>query len=278
MRRISRLFDALKKRGQAALIPFIMAGDPDLETTKALVYGMAEAGADLIEIGIPFSDPLADGPTIQSASQRSLKNGVGPLEVFSLLERMEGIGTPLILMTYFNPVLRFGLKEFAGACRKSGADGVIIPDLPPEEAGTWVREARREGVATIFFIAPTSPPSRVRLVSRYSRGFTYYVSVTGVTGARESLPDELESAVRGIREQTHQRVVVGFGVSSQEQAQTIGRFADGVIVGSALVRMIEQNLENPELIVRVQEFVFSLATALKGSSLDDHRTGFAREK
>jgi len=260
---IDRIFEALNRRGQAALIPFIMAGDPDLETTGALVSKLAGAGADMVEIGIPFSDPLADGPTIQSAAQRALKNGVNPKAVFSLAERVNGIGIPLVLMTYFNPVLRFGLKEFAEGCRRSGVDGVIIPDLPPEEAGPWIQEARRAGINTIFLIAPTSPPSRMKRVSRYTRGFIYYASVTGVTGIRERLPDQLELAVKRIREQSNKRVAVGFGVSNPEQAKTIGRFADGVIVGSAIVKMIEENLKSPDMIDRVGEFVSSLAMALK---------------
>ena len=263
MSRISHTFARLKKRGQSALIPFIMAGDPDIETTEALVLRMAEAGADIIELGIPFSDPIADGPTIQAASHRALQNGVNLKEVLHLAERLSGIDTPLVLMTYFNPVLHYGLRDFAETCGRSGVDGVIIPDLPPEEAKQWIGEARKMSLDTVFLIAPTSPPDRIRLVSRYSRGFIYYVSVTGVTGARENLPDDLEPTVKRIKEQSKKRVAVGFGISAPEQAKRIGLFADGVIVGSAIVKMIEENLRHPELTLKVKDFVSSFAQALE---------------
>lgn len=263
MGRISRTFGRLKKRSHAALIPFIMAGDPDIKTTEALVSKMAEAGADIIELGVPFPDPIADGPTIQAASHRALQNGVDLKEVLLMSERLSGINIPLILMTYFNPVLRHGLRDFAESCSRSRVDGVIIPDLPPEEARQWLSEARKMRLDTVFLIAPNSPSDRIRLVSRYSRGFIYYVSVTGVTGARENLPDDLEPAVKRIKEQSKKPVAVGFGISTPEQAKTIGLFADGVIVGSAIVKMIEENVRHPELTLKVKDFVSSFAKALK---------------
>ncbi|NWF91651.1 MAG: tryptophan synthase subunit alpha [Syntrophaceae bacterium] len=263
MSRIDHTFARLKERGQSALIPFIMAGDPDLKTTEVLVSRIAEAGADMIELGVPFSDPIADGPTIQSASERALQNGVNLKEVLSLTERLKGIDTPLILMTYFNPVFRYGLKDFAEACQRSGVDGVIIPDLVPEEAGPWVQAARRRDLDTIFLIAPTSPPDRIGVISRCSRGFIYYVSVTGVTGARERLPEGLEIALGRIRDQSRKPVAVGFGISTPEQARSVGRLADGVIVGSAIVKMIEENLRSPELTDKVRDFVSSIARTLK---------------
>lgn len=262
MNRIERVFKGLKNK-RTALIPFVVAGDPDLKTTEELVLKMAEAGADIIELGVPFSDPLADGPTIQAASQRALQNGINLKDIFSLAERLKGINTPLVLMTYFNPVFHYGLKDFAESCGRSGIDGVIIPDLPPEEAGPWMGEARRTGLDTIFLAAPTSPPDRIKLVSRYSRGFIYYVSITGVTGARENLPDELGPAVKRIKEQSKKPVAVGFGISTPEQAKRIGLFADGVIVGSAIVKMIEENLRHPELAGKVKDFVSSFSEALK---------------
>ncbi len=263
MNRIDRTFNILKNRDQAALIPFIVAGDPDLETTEALVLKMAESGADIIELGVPFSDPLADGPVIQAASQRALQNGVNPRDIFHLTERLKGTDIPLVLMTYFNPILRYGLKEFAEGCQKSGVDGVIIPDLPPEEAGLWISEARRMSLDTIFLMAPTSPSERIRLVSRCSRGFIYYVSVTGVTGTRENLPEEVGLAVKRIKEISQKPVAVGFGISSPEQAKRVSRFADGVIVGSAIVKIIGENLKSPDMIDRVGDFVSSLTKALK---------------
>ena len=263
MSRISRTFDQLEKRSQAALIPFIMAGDPDIKTTEALVLRMAEGGADMIELGVPFSDPIADGPTIQAASERALQKGVNLKEVLYMAERLSGINTPLVLMAYFNPVLRYGLRDFVESCGRSGVDGMIIPDLPPEEAGQWIRDARKMSLDTVFLIAPTSPPDRIRLVSGYSRGFIYYVSVTGVTGARENLPDDLEPAVKRIKEQSEKPVAVGFGISTAEQAKGIGLFADGVIVGSAIVKMIEENVRDPDLPLRVKDLVSSFAEALK---------------
>jgi len=263
MNRIDRTFKILKNRGQAALIPFIVAGDPDLETTEALVLKMAESGADIIELGVPFSDPIADGPIIQAASQRALQNGVNLRDIFRLTERLKGIDIPLVLMTYFNPVFCFGLKDFAEGCQKSGVDGVIIPDLPPEEAGLWISEARRMNLDTIFLVAPTSPPERIRLVSRCSRGFIYYVSVTGVTGTRENLPEEVGLAVKRIKEISQKPVAVGFGISTPEQAKTVSRFADGVIIGSAIIKIIGENLKIPDMIDRVGDFVSSLTKALK---------------
>jgi tryptophan synthase alpha chain len=263
MSRIDQTFKILKNRGQVALIPFIVAGDPDLETTEALVLKMAESGTDIIELGVPFSDPLADGPIIQAASQRALQNGVNLRDIFRLTERLKGIDFPLVLMTYFNPVFCFGLKDFAEGCQKSGVDGVIIPDLPPEEAGLWISEARRMNLDTIFLVAPTSPPERIRLVSRCSRGFIYYVSVTGVTGTRENLPEEVGLAVKRIKEISQKPVAVGFGISSPEQAKRVSRFADGVIIGSAIVKIIGENLKSPDMIDRVGDFVSSLTKALK---------------
>ena len=263
MSRIDRTFNILKNRDQVALIPFIVAGDPDLETTEALVLKMAESGADIIELGVPFSDPIADGPIIQSASQRALQNGVNPRNIFHLTERLKGTDIPLVLMTYFNPVFCFGLKDFAEGCQKSGVDGVIIPDLPPEEAGLWISEARRMNLDTIFLVAPTSPPERIRLVGRCSRGFIYYVSVTGVTGTRENLPEELQIPVKRIKEISQKPVAVGFGISTPEQAKTVSRFSDGVIIGSAIIKIIGENLKIPDMIDRVGDFVSSLTKALK---------------
>ena len=267
MNRIERVFKKLKNK-RAAFIPFVVAGDPDLKTTEALVLKMAECGADIIELGVPFSDPLADGPTIQTASQRALKKGVNLKEIFHMVERLKGISTPLVLMTYFNPVFQYGLKSFAEDCHRHGIDGVIIPDLPPEEAGPWIKEARSFKLDTIFLIAPTSSPDRIRLASRCSRGFLYYVSVTGVTGTRGKLPDELGTHIGQIEKYSQNPVAVGFGISTPEQAREVSRFADGVIVGSAIVKMIEENLNRPDLVKRVGGFVSSLAKALQFETFD----------
>jgi tryptophan synthase alpha chain len=262
MSRIDRTFQELKRKARVALIPFVVAGDPDLDVTEALVLKMTECGADLIEIGLPFSDPLADGPAIQAASHRALQGGVNLGEVFRWAARVKGVSPPLILMTYFNPVFRYGLRRFAGECQKACIAGVIIPDLPPEEARPWLKEARAFRLDTIFLVAPNSPEDRIRRISSCSQGFIYYVSVLGVTGAREDLSDQLESRVRQVREQSEKPVVIGFGISTPEQVKGVSRFADGVVVGSAIVKIIEQNLKKPDLISRVGDFVSSLAKAL----------------
>jgi tryptophan synthase alpha chain len=263
MNRIEQTFKRLKRRGQAALIPFIVAGDPDLKTTEALVIRMAESGADIVELGVPYSDPLADGPTIQAASQRALQKGVNLEDIFGLAKKLKDITSPLVLLTYFNPIFRYGLKAFAENCQRSGIAGVIIPDLPPEEARPWIEEARKLGVDTIFLAAPTSPPERIRLVSKFSRGFIYYVSITGVTGARGKLPEELKSAVRRIKAESKKPVAVGFGISTPDQAKEVSRFADGVIVGSAVVKIVEEEAGNEGLIHRVGDFISSLAAAVR---------------
>ncbi len=262
MNRIDGTFQSLKRKNRAALIPFIVAGDPSLDVTEALVHKVAECGADLVEIGLPFSDPLADGPTIQAASQRALQRGVHLGEVFRLAERVKGISPPLILMTYFNPVLRYGLRRFAEECQKAGINGVIIPDLPPEEAGPWLKETRAFKLDPIFLLAPNSPEDRVKQVSNCSRGFIYYVSVLGVTGARERLSGQLEPKVRQIKQQSKKPLAVGFGISTPEQVKEVSCFADGVVIGSAIVRIVERNLQKPDLVSRVGDFVHSLAEAL----------------
>ncbi|MEW6376382.1 MAG: tryptophan synthase subunit alpha [Thermodesulfobacteriota bacterium] len=262
MSRIDHTFERLKNMGRVALIPFIIAGDADLKTTELLILKMVESGVDLIELGVPCSDPLADGPTIRSAHQRALKNGISLREVFQLTERLKGISTPLVLMTYLNPVFYYGLKNFAEDCKRCGIDGVVIPDLSPEEAGMWMKEARKSGLDTIFLIAPNSSIRQIEWVSRFSSGFIYYASNTGGTGMREKLPEGLRLGVWRIKEQSKKPVAVGFGISNPEQAKAVSRFADGVIVGSAIVKTIEKNLDNPNLIDRVGDFVFSFTNVL----------------
>jgi tryptophan synthase alpha chain len=263
MSKIDQTFNKLKREGRAALIPFVVAGDPDIETTRSLIREMSACGADIIEIGVPFSDPLLDGPTIQAASYRALQKEVGLKEIFNITKKSWEVKTPLVIMTYFNPVFRYGLKTFANDCRGCGIDGVIIPDLPPEEAGSWIKEAREANLDTIFLASPTSPPKRIKKVSKCSRGFIYYVSVTGVTGARDKLPKDLEIAVRQIKRQTQKPVAVGFGISNPDQSREVGRFADGVIIGSAIVKLVEENLNHSDLTTKISNFVLSLAKALK---------------
>lgn len=259
MNRIERTFQNLRKERRAALIPFIVAGDPDLAVTEALIPKMAAYGADIIELGVPFSDPLADGPVIQAAYHRALQKGVNLQKIFQMVGNLKGNSPPLVLMTYFNPVLRYGLGSFAEDCRESGVTGVIIPDLPPEEAAGWIREARKAKLCTIFLLAPTSPEERIRLVDRVTRGFIYYVSRTGITGVQKMLPQELEAGVLRIKGTSQKPVAVGFGISTAEQVREISRFADGIIVGSAIVKIMEEEPAADRLIERVGGFISALA-------------------
>ncbi|MBI5123815.1 MAG: tryptophan synthase subunit alpha [Candidatus Omnitrophica bacterium] len=260
MNRIDIKFRQLKKQKKKAFIAYITAGDPDLRTTEKLVLALEESGVDLIELGIPFSDPLADGPTIQAASERALRGGVSLKKIFKVVERIrKRADIPLVFMTYYNPVLKHGLGRFFRDCRSSGVDGVIVPDLPCEEAKELIGLGRRASVATIFLAAPTSTHSSIKNIARSSRGFIYYVSLTGVTGARSKLPPEVISKVRLIKSITDKPVAVGFGISNAKQARQIAHVADGVIVGSAIVKIIS---ERRNIIPRVSRFAKGLAKAI----------------
>lgn len=263
MKRIQAVFRNLRKKGEKALIPFITAGDPDLQTTRALVLEMAARGADLIELGIPFSDPLADGPTIQAASNRALQGGVHLAEVMELagLLRTE-TDIPLILMGYYNPILQYGLDRTAREAAALGVDGFIIPDLPPEEGGMWRRAAMAAGVAPIFLAAPTSGPERIKRLGQLTRGFLYYVSVTGITGARTALPDDLVAALRQVRTLVKCPVAVGFGISTAEQVKWLAPYVDGIVVGSAIVQRVAK-LRGRELIQEVGDFIAALKAPLR---------------
>jgi len=261
--RIDRVFKRLKARGEGALIPFITAGDPDLATTRALALEMAARGADLLELGIPFSDPLADGPIIQAASNRALRMGVHLKEVLQVagaLRRETEI--PLILMGYYNPILQYGLERTVQEAAALGVDGFIIPDLPPEEAGPWRLAAAKAGVAAIFLAAPTSGDERIQRIGRLTRGFLYYVSVTGITGARRELPPELIAALREVRSLVKCPLAVGFGISSPEQVARLAPYVDGVVVGSAIVQRVAR-LKGQDLIKEVGEFIAALKEPLR---------------
>ena len=264
MNRIERKFKELRRVGKKAFIAYITAGDPSLSMTKSIVLALEGAGVDIIELGIPFSDPMADGPTIQAASHRALLKGVTLKKIFQLagdLRRSTRI--PIAFMTYFNPVLKYGIKEFVKDCELNGVDGVIIPDLPPEEAKSLMRFAKDKDIATIFLAAPTSTRKRIKMIAGKSTGFIYYVSLTGVTGARRKLPPEVASNVRIIKSMTRRPVAVGFGISSPAQARSIARIADGVIVGSAIVKIIADNQKNHKaLLSKVSNFTKNLAGAI----------------
>ncbi len=260
MSRIKNTFNRLRKRKETALIPYIMAGDPDLATTKTLIHELEQAGADIIELGAPFSDPLADGPTIQKAALRSLRNGTRVADVLDLVADIrKSSNIPLILMTYYNLIFKYGEERFVRDAAAAGLDGVILPDLPPEEAGVLIPAAKKAGIDTIFLLAPTSTDERIKLVSKVSQGFIYYVSLTGVTGARAGVQSSIRDSLIDIKRVSDKAVAVGFGISSPDQAaQVAGWGADGVIVGSALVKVIEEHAGSPELTAKAAAFVKAL--------------------
>ncbi|HYT58435.1 MAG TPA: tryptophan synthase subunit alpha [Verrucomicrobiae bacterium] len=264
MSRIARTFAELKKRREAALIAFITAGDPDLKTTIRIMRALEEGGADCIEVGIPFSDPTADGPTIQRSSERALKKSITLPAIFHLLrEFRRGSALPVILFGYYNPVFRYGLEKFARQAAQAGADGVLCVDLPPEESGELKRWTDAVGLDLIFLLSPTSGPDRVGLVARQGRGYIYYVSVTGVTGARRSFDDNLRAQVARVRKAAALPVGVGFGISTPRQAAWIAGFADAAVVGSALVDKIEKTKRNREKAMQAGAFVAGLKRAMK---------------
>jgi tryptophan synthase alpha chain len=264
MSRIEKKFAELKKRGETALIPFVIAGDPDLETTLSIMRALEKGGADLIELGIPFSDPTADGPTIQQSSQRALRNTLSLPRIFHLVrEFRRSSELPVILFGYFNPFFHYGLKGFCRRAAQAGADGVLCVDLPPEESGELKRWADAEGMDVIFLLSPTSGADRVRLVAEKGRGFIYYVSVTGVTGARRSFDANLRTQVIHVRKSTSLPVGVGFGISTPAQAAWIARFADAAVVGSALVATIEKTKTNREKARRAGLFIGRLKREMK---------------
>lgn len=265
MTRIEKTFTDLKMRGEAALIPFITAGDPDLATTLDIMRALERNGADCIELGIPFSDPTADGPTIQRASARALENGSISLPaIFRLVREFRaGSEIPVVLFGYFNPIFRFGVKEFARQAASAGADGVLCVDLPPEESGELQCWTDAAGLDLIFLLSPTSGAERLRLVARKARGFVYYVSVTGVTGARRSLDEGLRARVERVRRAAALPVGVGFGVSTPAQAAWLAGFADAVVVGSALVERIEKAAGKRAKAAQAGRFIGRLKAAIR---------------
>lgn len=262
--RIAAAFGRCRAAGEAALVTYVMAGDPDLETSKAMAVACAQGGADLVELGIPFSDPIADGPTIQHAAERALAAGTTPRDVLAVAAHLRARSdVPIALMGYLNPILAHGVDRFARDCARAGVDALIVPDLLPEEAGEVSAALAAHGVRTVFLLAPTSGPERIEAAARAATGFLYFVSVTGVTGARKPLPEEIGPLVRGIRERSAVPVVIGFGVSAPEQARALGPLADGVVVGSAIVERIAQRGTRTARAARVSRFVRSLKRALR---------------
>ena len=264
MSRIGAKFTELKKRGEAALIPFVTAGDPDLETTLKILRALERGGADCIELGIPFSDPTADGPTIQRASERALKNGLSLPRIFAAVrEFRRNSELPLILFGYFNPFFRYGLAEFCRQAAKAGADGVLCVDLPPEESSELKQWTDGEGLDLIFLLSPTSGHDRIQLVARKGRGFIYYVSVTGVTGARRPFDHHLRAQLARVRKTASLPVAVGFGISTPQQAAWIAGLADAAVVGSALVAKIEKAKGSAEKVRQAGVFIAQLKRAMR---------------
>ncbi|MCP4714848.1 MAG: tryptophan synthase subunit alpha [Deltaproteobacteria bacterium] len=264
MSRIQRLFENLKQQNEKALIPYITAGDPDIATTEALLKCLVDNGADMIELGVPFSDPMADGPTIQAASQRALQN---PFSMETVLELVRKVRTysdiPIILFGYFNPFLQYGLEKLCREAQAAGADGFLVVDLPPEEAADFKTFADAGELDLIFLLAPTSTDERMRLVAENGGGFIYFVSVTGVTGARDDLDSMLGSYVEKIRSYTSLPIGIGFGISKPEHVKEVSAYADAVIVGSAIIKVAQASIGRPDMLTQVASFVRSLKAATK---------------
>lgn len=264
MSRIADAFAALRRRGDAALIPFLMAGDPDLDATLQLVRAAADNGADLLELGMPFSDPTADGPVLQRSARRALQRGVSLPRVFELVQELRrGASIPVILFGYYNPIFHYGPQRFAADAKAAGVDGCLVVDLPPEEADELQRWMNAERLDMIFLLAPTSGPERVKRVLKRARGFLYYVSLTGVTGPRATLPENVAPRVAALRRSTKLPIGVGFGISSPEQAATVSVFADAVIVGSAVMKVVEDHLQDGRSVERVGTFVRRMKQAMR---------------
>ena len=265
MSRLSKRFESLNGRGEKALIAYVTAGDPSFDRSAEVILAIAKAGADAIEIGVPFSDPLADGPSIQASSQRALEAGMTTLKVLEIVKqvRAKNSEVPLILMTYFNPILHYGLEKWAQDAKAAGVDAHIVTDLTPEEANEWKSCSIKNCLDTVFLLAPTSTLARIEVVTKLSTGFVYCVSRTGVTGARQDVPMELTEVVERIKTKTSQPVCVGFGISLPEHVKKICSFADGAVVGSALVDLIHNLGSDENLLNEVSRFISELKAATK---------------
>jgi tryptophan synthase alpha chain len=262
--RISERFALLRARGERALFPFVTAGDPDLETTEALLLAFAEVGADGFEIGVPFSDPIADGPTVQRSTQRALAAKTSLRRVLELVKRVRPkLDVPLLLMGYANPFLAMGERQLAAAAAEVGVDGVLCPDLPPEEGESFYAALEERGVDPVLFAAPTTKPERLAMLVARTRGFLYYVSLTGVTGARAGVAADLRAGVERARGMRDVPVLVGFGVSTPEHAREIGEYADGVVVASSIIDRMERAGSREEAVDVAARFVAELKAPLR---------------
>ena len=258
MSRIRETFASLKRAGRGGFIPFITAGDPDIATTERLLIELAAAGADIIELGVPFSDPVADGETIQHASERALRKGITVSDVLSCVSHAkQHIDVPIVLFSYFNPLLSFGRDRLANEAKEVGVDAVLVTDLIPEEAQTWIEILVQRELDPIFLVAPTTSDKRLKQIARQARGFIYAVSRAGVTGARDEMPRDAEALVKRVRSVSDLPVAVGFGISTPEQVLEVWRFANAAVIGSAFVREIEKLSAKPDLVSRIGDFARS---------------------
>ena len=268
--RLGEAMAKLRAKGVKAFVPYLTSGDPTMARTRELWRALARAGADVIEAGVPFSDPLADGPTIQRASQRALASGTTLAGVIAAVEaERAGLDARLVVFTYYNPVLSMGLAEFAARADAAGVDGVLVPDLVPEEAGPLGEALTPRGIDLVMLVAPTTPDERLRYIGERSPALVYAVSLTGVTGAREALDADLDAFMRRCRVAIRSPLVVGFGIATPAQAARVAALADGVVVGSALVRVVEETLaatgDTPEIVTRIEEAARALAGVVKGA-------------
>ena len=265
MSRIAQKFEALKQDGRRALIPYITAGDPEPWTTVRLMHALVKSGADILELGVPFSDPMADGPVIQRASERALKHKISLTQVLAMVRefRDKDNNTPVVLMGYLNPIEAMGYERFAREAAAAGVDGALTVDLPPEEADSFRAALKSQGLDTIFLLAPTSPIERIKLIARAASGFIYYVSLRGVTGAANLDVREVAAKLKAIRQHTKLPLGVGFGIGSPEMAAQVAEFADAVIVGSAVVKRMEDMMAVPEkILTEVPFFIARLREAM----------------
>jgi tryptophan synthase alpha chain len=245
MERLAKTFAQCRAEGRPAFVSYVCAGDPDVPTSKAILLSLAEAGADILEVGVPFSDPLADGLTNQLAAQRALEAGMTYAQLLEIIRQTRaGTDKPIILYCYYNLLYSFGIETYCRQVKEAGGDGLLVLDCPPEEAGELISACQKHGLANIFIIAPTTPPARMALIARHASGFIYYVSREGVTGERAELASNLSAAVKEIKKHTNLPVCVGFGISTAAHVQAVGRIADGVVVGSALVNVVAAHHQN----------------------------------
>ncbi|MCP4725274.1 MAG: tryptophan synthase subunit alpha [bacterium] len=264
MNRIRKTITDLKKRNEKAFVPFLTAGHPSMEMTVKLVKMLENAGSDIVELGIPFSDPLADGPTIQASSHYALQAGVTTDSVFECIKEIREISSiPILVFAYTNLILSYGIDRFFKNLKQCGGDGLLIPDMPIEEAGQYRKIAKEQQVSLIFLITPTTPVDRMILIEKFAGDFIYCVSITGVTGARKEIFNEIRSYLKKVRKTLSKPYVVGFGVGNKNDAAKIAEYSDGVVVGSAIIRLISENIDDPELANKVYNFAHEISRGVK---------------